>query len=120
MAILKNFPKYVLGWFAGTLIALMSDPTITALALGCVALGFLIHSVLLGVTAFLILFACFRVINSVANAIGFGLQGVAMRISPPAPQPPMDPAMSSAHPVDQPRLTVVAPSALEGNHSAVL
>lgn len=108
--------SYFLLWIVSTFTSLLSDPTSTMVGVGVVLLGFLTHSALLAFTVFFLLYAVLRTINSIANAIGFGLQGVGMSLRPVSPPPPMrnmDPVQAvppEAHPRGE-RINIVAPPA---------
>ncbi len=72
-----GLPKYVLGWTGGLVIAILSDLHMTTLAVTGVVAGFALDSWLWGVVAFFALYSLSRVVSTLANAIGFGAQGIA-------------------------------------------
>lgn len=107
-AIVLGFPKYLFHWVIGTLVSLMTDPTATMLGIGAIFLGFAVHSVLWAFVAFLVIMAVLRTVNSIANSIGYGLQGLGFSMKQMAP--PMPSAPPIGHPLGPPEAHPLAPS----------
>lgn len=72
-----GFPKYILGWTVGLIIAALTDLHITALAVTATLAGVFGGSILLGVLVFFAIYSISRVANLTANAIGFGAREIA-------------------------------------------
>lgn len=85
---IEHLPRYVYEFVLFTLIALVSDFSMTAVAIGAVALG-LATAYLWGIAAFFLIFVLARLISSMANAIGMtgqNLGAVVQRQTPPQPR----------------------------------
>lgn len=82
---LEYVPRYAMDYFFGLLAAIVSDVTITTIALAAVALGLAVGHWLLVVAFFFTLYSLLRIISIVANAIGSTGQVMAqnMRMSQP-------------------------------------
>lgn len=76
-----GFPKYLLEWTIGLVIAVLSDLHITTLALTGIVSGLALSSVLWGVVVFFGLYSLSRVVALLSNAVGFGFQGLARATS---------------------------------------
>lgn len=63
-------PRYLYGWFVGLLTVILSDFSVTALAVAGLSVGFATHSILIGIATFFVLYALARVVFSVASSIG--------------------------------------------------
>lgn len=61
----------------GMVRAILTDVIVMSLFIGCVLLGFLTHSALLGGTVYFISYSVETVVLQVANATGIGLKSVA-------------------------------------------
>jgi hypothetical protein len=78
---LVRFPKYLLEWTVGLLIAVLTDLHITTLAVTAVVVGFAASSVLIGVAAFFAAYTLSRIASNVADGVVFGSRSVAAAIS---------------------------------------
>jgi small-conductance mechanosensitive channel len=74
---LVRFPKYILEWTVGLIVAILSDLHITTLTVTGVAVGFAASSVLVGVAAFFVVYTLSRIISNVADGVVFGTRNVA-------------------------------------------
>jgi hypothetical protein len=72
-----GFPKYIVEWTVGLIVAILTDLHITTLAITAALGGVYYHNALLGLLLFFVLYSASRVAGVIANSIGFGLQGVA-------------------------------------------
>ena len=81
----ERFPLYIYEFVIQTLIAMMSDFTVTTLLLGSLAL-WLATNLWWAIATFFLLFTIARTVNSIANAIGVTGQHLA-QMSRPAMMP---------------------------------
>jgi predicted MFS family arabinose efflux permease len=77
---LVQFPKYLVEWTVGLLIAILTDLHITTLAVTGVAVGFAASSVLIGVATFFVVYTLSRILSNVADGIAFGSRSIAASI----------------------------------------
>lgn len=60
--------------------AVLTDPIVMSLAIGCAALAVVAHSPVLGLAVFFIMYSVQRTALQLANAAGLGLQAVAREL----------------------------------------
>lgn len=77
---LVRFPKYIVEWTVGLIIAILSDLHITTLAVTGVAVGFAASSVLIGVAAFFVFYTLSRISSNVADGIVFGTRAIGAAV----------------------------------------
>lgn len=75
--VLVNAPEYLFGWTWGLILTVLSDTTITTLAVTGALVGLLLDSILIGFVAFFVLYSLARLTIALANAIGSGLTNIA-------------------------------------------
>jgi len=73
---LIGFPKYILEWTLGLIVAVLTDLHITTLAVTGAISGLYFGDVTLGFLLFFFLYTASRVASMVANSIGIGSQEI--------------------------------------------
>lgn len=77
---LVHFPAYVISWTIGLLIIILSDVTVTTVALLGVFVGFATDDVFWGLSAFTIAYVALRAVGILADATNLGLRTLAVTI----------------------------------------
>jgi hypothetical protein len=72
-----GFPKYILEWVIGLVVAILTDLHITTLAVTAILAGFYFSNPLLGVLIFFAIYSISRVASLTSNAVGFGAREIA-------------------------------------------
>lgn len=70
---LVGFPKYLIEFVGGLIVAILTDLDLTILTIFAVAVGFLVHGIWLAVALFFGLYAVLRTVGS----LGDGLRDIA-------------------------------------------
>lgn len=77
---LERFPGYIAGFLISTLISTLSDPIVTALTIGSIAIGF-VTNVFIAVGVFFLFYTAMRMILSIATAIGVSGQQLSYTLA---------------------------------------
>jgi hypothetical protein len=75
--VIIGLPQYLWSWVWGLVLVIFSDTTVTTLAVTALIAGLVLESVLGGLLVFFALYSAARMVISVANAIGNGLNALA-------------------------------------------
>lgn len=60
--------------------AILTDPIVLPLFVGCVVLGLVAHSALLAIAVFFLMYSVQRTVLQLANALGLGLRALATEL----------------------------------------